>query len=363
MVRAKEIINLDCEASAASGARLILRTRLEEMCALRAEALNWTDLEGVHNMRVASRRLRSALRDFQSLFRRRELRVFNKRLRSIAWALGAVRDKDVAIKALAELTAQAPIEVAEGIKSFAAEHNLAREQKRSALTLTITEDALIQLQAEFITGFEHAMKPAAAKDKAGDELHEEMSFRDAGQHVIRLRWEELQQQSASLYHPFDTEPLHDLRITAKRLRYALELFAECFGNESLLPFAKEVAELQTSLGEVHDCDEWIDWFGKRLDKSLERNVSLSHATNGYGLTVIEDDDQQRSAAVWLLGHFVKARTKHYRLALNRWHDWETTGFARRLDTTLATPSTTNALAEPPINNSVHKRPQRTRAAK
>ena len=57
----------------------------------------------------------------------------------------------------------------------------------------------------------------------------------------------------SLYHPFQFKELHKMRIATKRLRYAVELFTACWG-ESMTPFAEEIAEMQSYLGEAHDCD-------------------------------------------------------------------------------------------------------------
>jgi hypothetical protein len=54
MTKAKEIVGFDCAGSAADGIKIVLSVRVEEMCELRASALDWTDLEGVHHMRVAS---------------------------------------------------------------------------------------------------------------------------------------------------------------------------------------------------------------------------------------------------------------------------------------------------------------------
>src|SRR5215210_5249506 len=99
-MKAKEIVGLDCGASAAAGIRLVMRSRLEEMCAFRAAALDWSEMEGVHDMRVASRRLRSLVRDFSPYFRNRKLRRSTIALKRIADALGAVRDQDVALLAL-----------------------------------------------------------------------------------------------------------------------------------------------------------------------------------------------------------------------------------------------------------------------
>src|ERR1044071_3631071 len=103
MAKAKEIVGLDCRASASSCVLLVLRTRLDEMSEFRAAALDWSDPEGVHDMRVASRRLRSALRDFKPYLRMKKMRRAADYLKAVADALGAVRDHDVAIIALEEL--------------------------------------------------------------------------------------------------------------------------------------------------------------------------------------------------------------------------------------------------------------------
>jgi CHAD domain-containing protein len=123
--------------------------------------------------------------------------------------------------------------------------------------------------------------------------------------------------SASLYSPLKAKPLHKMRLAAKRLRYSLELFAPCVrSREPLAAFAKEIAKLQTSLGELHDCDLWIIWTGELLQKDEMKP--------GEALGV------ERRAAVWLLDYFVKERARHFSAALARWHEWETNGFLMRL---------------------------------
>lgn len=147
-----------------------------------------------------------------------------------------------------------------------------------------------------------------------------MSFRRAGREVIESRIKELREFSDSLHHPFDMEPLHEMRIAAKRLRYALERFAPCWGGR-LTACSREVAELQTSLGELRDCDLWIDGLGARLDRHREE----SEGDGGR-----EADARVRLAAIWLLNHFTKERGKHFRRALERWHKWEAGGFFERM---------------------------------
>jgi len=69
MAKAK-IRGLDCAAPAEKMIPVILRAQVKAMCALREKALNWKDPEGVHDMRVLSRRLRSTINDFRPYFRK-----------------------------------------------------------------------------------------------------------------------------------------------------------------------------------------------------------------------------------------------------------------------------------------------------
>jgi CHAD domain-containing protein len=319
MAKAKEIDHLDCRASVTSGVLLVLRTRLEELCQFRAAALDWSSVEGVHDMRVASRRLRSALRDFKPYLRRKRMRRASQLLKRVADALGAVRDEDVAILALEELKGDAPQEIADGIEYLLTERTTRREQARAGLAEAISEGACARLQGEFIYSLERAAKivpgiTEAEEADAGAVAY--MGFHHAGREVIAGSLHELQSLSASLYRPFETEPLHRMRIAGKRLRYAIELFMQCWG-EPLVPFAKEVAEMQSHLGELHDCDEWIAALGARL-----------------GAEQVEPDreirEEKRRALIWLLRSFVKARTKHYCAALERYAEWEATEFAANL---------------------------------
>jgi CHAD domain-containing protein len=321
MAKAKEIEGLDCEASASAGVRLVLRSRLEEMCAFRAAALAFDDPEGVHDMRVASRRLRSLVKDFSPSLRQRKLRYLKEDLKRVADALGAVRDEDVALMALEKLSMTAPPEVSAGFEQFANRRRRERDLARAELGEALTEEAIKEFQAEFNAALEYGLKPS--RRRKGDERKaaHSLSFSQTGRDIILGLLRELQTLSASLYRPLKTKPLHRMRLAAKRLRYALELFSACWGGQ-LNSFAKEIARLQTSLGELHDCDEWIAVIGAALSDGGEEIEG-------------EQAARDRSAAVWLLDYFVRERAGHFRAALARWHEWETTGFQKRLVDTLA----------------------------
>jgi CHAD domain-containing protein len=145
-----------------------------------------------------------------------------------------------------------------------------------------------------------------------------ISFRKMSRAIILDRLKELEKLSNGLFRPIEVETLHEMRIAAKRLRYAIELFQQCWGRP-IATYAKRTAQLQTALGDVHDCDVWIESFGNEISKLRK-----------------EKQTENLEAFVWLLSHFVKLRTKHLRKALNLWRDWEVEDASGKLRTVLNT---------------------------
>lgn len=308
MAKAKEITGLDCAADALGWAAEVLRVRFEEVASLRGAALNSEDIEGVHAIRVATRRLRSALRDFAPLMKRRPMKKVKRDLKRIADALGQARDQDVAIVALEKLKAEAKGErLKESVGKLIEECRAARERAQLDLMETLAVTAIEDLQTRFTAAIDEATK----RKKSARVV----SFNEAGRDAVSKSLQEFCDLSRSLYEPFNIEDLHELRITAKRLRYAIELFTACWGA-SIAPFAEEIAEMQSFLGEVHDTDVWIESLGELLRKSGEEaQGKAAHQT-----------------AAWLLSEFVKERTKNYRAALKLWSEWKENDFVTRMQT-------------------------------
>ncbi|MDQ3062280.1 MAG: CHAD domain-containing protein, partial [Acidobacteriota bacterium] len=244
MAKAKEITGLDCAANALEWVAEVLRVRFDEVVNLRDAALDFSDIEGVHSMRVATRRLRSALRDFMPLMDKRPSKRVRKELKQLADALGAVRDQDVAIVALEELQVEAETEpIREDIGRLLEERSDLREVARLDLIKALAADNLNDLQERFTATIDKVVRRKKSKQV--------VSFNEAGRKVVASSLQDLLDLGASLYEPFNIEELHEMRIAAKRLRYAIELFVACWGARAA-PFADEIAEMQSFLGEVHD---------------------------------------------------------------------------------------------------------------
>ena len=319
MAKARQITGINCDAAAVNGIHRVVNTRLDEMTALRVKALDWSAPAGVHDMRVASRRLRSVLADFSPYLRKRRISAAVKEIKAIAEALGKVRDQDVAIKALESLAAIAPAEVSPGIQSLIDNRRTALDKVREQLNAIVDQERLVQLRLDFFTDFEASLKPPRSRRKTRhtENVAHDPSYRDVARSTILNRLEELEKLSDSLYHPLKTKPLHKMRIAAKELRYAIELFDQCWEN-SIVVFAKKLAKLQTALGDLHDCDVWIADSGDYLSDPTKQKATGQAAK------------EQEVAAVWLLAYFVRLRTKHFRNALARWRDWDTNDSTEQL---------------------------------
>lgn len=305
MSKAKGIISLDSSANALDWAAEVLKIYFADVLSLRENALNSADIEGVHQMRVAIRRLRSAMRDFSPLLQSPLLKKSTKKLQQLAQILGEARDQDVALAELEKLLNKAKNEhVKNNIETKIEKRRSVRDKTQIKLTEILEENSLKKLNKHF----HESINDAVRKNKYAKNL----TAKEAGREVILRIMQEFCDLSESLYDPFNQLELHQLRISSKRLRYAIELFTVCWGDE-IKPFAEEVSEMQTFLGEVHDCDIWIENLSQRLGK---------------------EKGEKLRADFWLLSKFTKKRTKNYLAALHLWSKWEKNKFMKHLQDVL-----------------------------
>lgn len=316
MAKALDIQELNPKLSIEVAAWLVLVARWEEMCTYAADTARDPTVKAIHDLRVAARRLRGAYRDFRPYVRTRRLHGAMKGVREIADRSGLVRDEDVAIATLDKLAEGLTDGMRRhGIQLLKAERVAVRNASVEALLSLITEERLTVLEQKFLDGVETVATEEQLQ--AGDAGSQ--SVTSAGKRIINNSFARLTKLSKGFYAPHRTRALHRLRIAAKRLRYAMQLFAVCWGDE-LNATAKEVAKLQDALGELHDCDVWIAGLGKRLKKFNEQPAA-------------ETTEIERSlnvAAIWLLGRFTRDRAKHFRDALDLWHRWDSDDFGGRL---------------------------------
>jgi CHAD domain-containing protein len=120
MAKAREIPGLQADMRFADAAAATVGVRAEELFEQSENVLDTSDIERVHDMRVASRRLRAVLEIYAPCFPKDQFRPILKEVKALADALGARRDPDVLLDQLARLEGVLPKADTPGIEAFAA---------------------------------------------------------------------------------------------------------------------------------------------------------------------------------------------------------------------------------------------------
>jgi CHAD domain-containing protein len=118
VAKAKPIPDLTAEQSYAEAAARIVSVRAEELTEHAQGVLDTGDIERVHDMRVATRRLRAALEIFEPCFPAEPYGEALVGVKRLADRLGERRDRDVAIAALHAFNQQMPVPDRRGIGSL-----------------------------------------------------------------------------------------------------------------------------------------------------------------------------------------------------------------------------------------------------
>ena len=98
MARSREIPGFDCEERFGLAAARVVGVRAAEVFEHSRGVLDTGNVERVHDMRVATRRLRAAMEVFEPCFPRKRFRKALKEVKALADGLGARRDCDVEIE-------------------------------------------------------------------------------------------------------------------------------------------------------------------------------------------------------------------------------------------------------------------------
>jgi len=197
------------------------------------------DVEGIHQARVASRRLREVLPLLGVVIEPDVLLELRRDMRGVTRALGPVRELDVAIDHLAGLAESAPAfqEAIVAVRAF---------------TQSQRDEAFVETRRQLADAAAHRLRRrVSVLAKTLDDP--DAVVRCASMVAERLAGRRIALSDASLaagtvYAP---GPLHDLRIALKKHRYAMEIALEVRRSRAKLAL-KRTKQLQDVLGELHD---------------------------------------------------------------------------------------------------------------
>ena len=226
-----------------------------------------SDPEYLHRMRVASRRLRMALRILKDDAGLSDAGGFFRLVRSVTRTLGEARDLDVQIGWLEEFAARCGAKERGGVKRIALRLGRRREKVQPRIIRAIEKipDSPVFLET--------------VKELRRVRLEAEMSglvtspgdYEHATREIV-LQTENVIQHSSSLLSPDSVEAQHNMRIEVKHLRYIMEIFKDLYG-EGLDDYISVAKKLQGLLGDLHDADVWVAVTPDFAARERERTIS------------------------------------------------------------------------------------------
>jgi CHAD domain-containing protein len=146
MAKPRPIPDLNADVSYAEAAAKIVSVRAAELTERAEGVLDTGDIERVHDMRVASRRLRAALEIFEPCFPARSCRRALDDVKRLADALGERRDRDVAIAALHAFNDQMPAPDRTGVSSLIESYREEQSEANTGLAPLVEEPSLTALR-------------------------------------------------------------------------------------------------------------------------------------------------------------------------------------------------------------------------
>jgi len=241
---------LEADDGMAEAARKTLAFHFQRMLFHEAGTRLGEDIEALHQMRVATRRMRFAFRVFGEYLDMKQMAPMIKGLQRTGRALGGVRDLDVFWEKTQRYLDALPPERQGDLDPLRAVWEQERERRRERMLAYLNSERFACFKESFAAFLE---TPGAGELPAVSD-GEPRSYRL--RHVLPVT---VYQRLAAVraYDEWVAGPdvplerLHRLRIAAKGLRYTLEFFREVLGPEAEAAI-KEIKRLQDHLGDLQD---------------------------------------------------------------------------------------------------------------
>lgn len=266
------------------------------------------NIEDIHDLRVASRRIRTCLDIFSDNLPAKKTKIWVRDFKEITKSYGQVRDLDVQIDLLNQIyKAVEDRNIQTGLRRLRLRLRQKRQIKENntqKVSRGLTENtSLLEMEAWAKAILEIEPESALAHGPL---------FQLGYEHV-QNRLDEFLFFEVFIFDPTRIEELHQMRIAAKRLRYALEVFSTLYQGKS--DFALDIArQTQQYLGEIHDADVWISYLPAFAEKEQQRVLEF------YGYK--SPFNRLKAGIDYLLDNRRKERTRLYNEFLDAWKNWK-----------------------------------------
>jgi triphosphatase len=264
-------VELDPHSSAEGAFRALARNCLMQLGGNEA-AVRAGDAEGIHQMRVAARRLRALVACFRDLIAPPVAEELKGELRWLMGALGPARDLDVFIAETLQPmtehgTEDAALHALLAAARRAAQH--AREGARAAITTPRYTQFLLHLDLLLASG-----------EWAAPDAPVTAPVRPLAQHMLRRRCRQLLKIGHG-HEVLEIAELHQIRLAAKKMRYAAEFFRSLYSRKLARRYLGRLTVLQDRLGTLND-----SLTGRRILEELLPTTGLDPASAARALGLV-----------------------------------------------------------------------------
>lgn len=229
--------------------RKLLGAYFSSMLANEEGARSGKDPEAIHDMRVATRRMRATLRALGDHLTGPDVAEVRRGVRAVTRALGEVRDLDVLIGHAKDFQAELPLEQRGDMDGLLSDWADKGKRARKELLLLFNSRKYARFRKRmkrYIDDADATAPPNQAEDV------QPFQVRHVAGSVLWGRYEEVRAFETVMDAP-TIEQLHALRIKGKYLRYTLECFRETLPSDAT-DLIGDVVKMQDQLGELHDAD-------------------------------------------------------------------------------------------------------------
>ncbi len=241
------------EDTLAEAGRKVLRYHYGQMLLHEGGTRRGEDIEELHDMRVATRRMRAAMEVFEQAFEPKTLSTHMKGLRQTGRALGRVRDLDVFLEKADRYLSTQPPEFNLGLQPLRNAWLGEREAGRGEMLAYLESEKYRSFKSKFYV-FTHTpgagVRPPATNGPAP------LLVQEIAPVLIYTRLASVRAYDAILANA-SIEQLHALRIEFKKLRYTVEFFREVLGGTAKAVI-NDIKKLQDHLGDLNDAQVAIE---------------------------------------------------------------------------------------------------------
>lgn len=264
-VKAERVV-LDPDATVEEALEAIMQGCLGHLLANEAPVLERRDPEGIHQMRVALRRLRSALVLFRPVIPDGQGERLGAEVKWLAGELGDARDWDVFLADLLEPVERAlPGDPALGALRAAAEKECEAGYRRALAALGDRRCAALLLEA----GNWLESRAWRRQDVSEEAVRLFSPIRDLADPLLEKRHRKAVRRGRG-FSRLDSAQRHELRIALKKLRYACGFFRSLHEGKALERYMKQLSALQDSLGHLNDVATAARLMGRLAGKGGRR---------------------------------------------------------------------------------------------